>query len=56
MSRKDAQVNVRIPEGLKDYLAEQALQNRRSKTAEIVHRLEWSRGQDERKRKNQADA
>ncbi|MFY1017962.1 Arc family DNA-binding protein [Ectopseudomonas khazarica] len=56
MSRKDAQVNLRIPDGLKEYLDEQAQLNRRSKTAEIVHRLEQSRRDDESQRSKQADA
>lgn len=54
MSRKDPQVNVRIPASLRDYLVEQAAENRRSQTAEVIYRLEQSRILDEQRR--QADA
>ncbi|MNG22110.1 Arc-like DNA binding domain-containing protein [Pseudomonas linyingensis] len=50
MSRKDPQINMRIPASLRDYLAEQAKANHRSQTAEVVYRLEQSRVQDEQGR------
>lgn len=47
MSRKDPQVNLRIPASLLDYLAKKAEANHRSRTAEVIFRLEQSRVQDE---------
>ncbi|MDN5517008.1 MAG: Arc family DNA-binding protein [Pseudomonas sp.] len=47
MSRKDPQFNLRLPEELKQYIVEQAKANRRSQTAEVVHRLEWSKSVQE---------
>jgi len=56
MSRKDPQFNLRLPENLKSYLAEQAEANHRSQTAEVIYRLEQSRMRDEQKKAGQADA
>ncbi|MDP2746196.1 Arc family DNA-binding protein [Pseudomonas sp.] len=42
MSRTDPQFNLRIPEELRDKVAEAAKENRRSATAEIIARLEAS--------------
>lgn len=47
VSRKDPQVNMRIPADLLDYLAKTAEANHRSRTAEVIYRLEQSRIQDE---------
>lgn len=47
MSRKDPQVNLRIPLSLLDYIAKKAEENHRTRTAEVVYRLEQSRMQDE---------
>lgn len=43
MSRQDPQVVVRLPEQLKEWLKQQAAENRRSQNAEIVFRLEQAR-------------
>lgn len=42
MARTDPQVNLRIPEDLKERLQEASVQNNRSLTAEIVARLQAS--------------
>lgn len=42
MARSDVQINIRIPEELKARLDASAGENRRSLTAEIVARLEYS--------------
>ena len=48
MTRKNPQFNIRLPESLKQYIAAQAEANHRSQTAEVIHRLEQSRIQDEK--------
>lgn len=40
MSRLDTQVNMRIPQALKAQLEDAAIKNKRSITAELIHRLE----------------
>ncbi len=42
MAREDPQMKLRLPEQLRDQVAEAAGQNGRSLNAEIVKRLEWS--------------
>ncbi len=43
MERNDEQTNVRLPKDLKEWLCQQAEDNRRSLTAEVTFRLEDSR-------------
>lgn len=47
MARSDPQMVIRLPAELKEWLAAQATQNRRSQNGEIVSRLEESRQKDE---------
>jgi len=51
MARKDPQFNLRLPEELKQWLENQAQENCRSQTAEIVFRL-----MEEKRRQEQAAA
>lgn len=50
MARSDEQTNLRLPAELKTWLKQQATKARRSFSAEVVHRLEQSRQQQEAKR------
>lgn len=50
MNRQIAPFGLRMPEGLKDWLKQQAEQNRRSLNSEILARLEESKTQQEEKR------
>lgn len=43
MANSDEQTNVRLPKDLKEWLVQEAANNRRSLTAEICHRLDESR-------------
>lgn len=45
MAPSDAQTNIRLPTGLKQWLQDQARAARRSLTQEMVLRLEQSRAQ-----------
>lgn len=47
MATLSEQTNVRLPAGLKEWLAAQARENHRSLNGEVVHRLEESRRKDE---------
>lgn len=51
MSRKDPQVNMRYPASLLEHLDEKAKENHRSRTAEVIFRLEQSRAQDEKSKR-----
>ena len=46
-ARKDPQVSIRMPQGLKDWLAHKAIDNRRSLNSEIVARLDQTRSSEE---------
>lgn len=47
MARTDPQMVIRVPAELKEWLAAQATQNRRSQNSEVVSRLEESRQKEE---------
>lgn len=40
MARTDPQVNLRLPDGMRERIRERAAENRRSMNAEIVHYLD----------------
>jgi hypothetical protein len=46
-SKRVPPVGFRLPPDLKEWLADQAVRNRRSQNAELVHRLEQSRRQEQ---------
>ncbi|TKD32594.1 Arc family DNA-binding protein [Azotobacter chroococcum] len=54
MSRKDPQVNMRIPEELLDILDGKAKENHRSRTAEVIFRLKQSVANDEQSKQASA--
>lgn len=47
MTSSDVQTNVRLPVELKQWLKEQATDNRRSFNSEVISRLEESRNRQE---------
>lgn len=56
MARNNQQVNFRIPQELKDWLARQAELSRRTLTAELVVAIEEYRAKKERELGNQGAA